>query len=81
MPPVSTESYAIQYVALVDLLRRDQGNSVIILCDNEEAETLAEQCAVEVCAYWTQWKERRFYGETVLAALQAAYTASRAEAQ
>lgn len=77
---MSTESYATQFVSLTDLLRRDQGNTLTLLCDNEEAETSDQQCAVEICAEFTEWKPQRFYGETVLAALWSAYKAAREHA-
>ena len=48
-----------------------------ILCDNEDANTLEEQCAVEVQAEWANedWEPVRFYGVTVAAALANAVRA------
>lgn len=74
---MSTESYAVQVVALIDMLRRDEGNEVIINCQDPEESDGNKAESVEVCADWTEWNARRFYGPTMLAALQAAYTASR----
>jgi len=73
---LAPESYAVQVVALIDMLRRDAGHGVEVLCDNEEGNG-PDNCAVEVTADWTGYEPKRFYGQTVLAALQAAYTASR----
>lgn len=73
---LSTESYAVQVVALIDMLRRDAGHGVEVLCDNEEGNG-PDNCDVKVTADWTGYEPKWFYGQTVLAALQAAYTASR----
>lgn len=54
----------------IHALRAGEGHSVTILCDNPDFD--GPNNAVEVCADWTDWKERRFTGETLLEALQAA---------
>jgi hypothetical protein len=64
-----SESYACQFVALVDLLTRDPESEVKFLPDGTYA--------VEVRGVWTDRLWRRFHGETRLLALQAAYSASR----
>lgn len=76
---MSTESYATQYISLVDLLRRDQGNCVTIMRDSSSGEDDCK-CSVEVFAAWTNWMPQRFYGDTVLAALWSAYKAAREKA-
>lgn len=57
----------------IDALRKDEGNSVTILCDNPDFGGPAS--AVEVCGDWTDWKDRRFAGDTLLSALERAHVA------
>jgi hypothetical protein len=57
----------IRDIDAIDTLRREEGNVVTIPCDNPEGD-----CAVDVAADWTDWKERRFTGRTVSDALAAA---------
>lgn len=59
-------------VAYIEMLRNDTGASVTLLCDNEDAETTEENFGVEVCAEWTGWEPRRFYGVTLNGALSKA---------
>lgn len=59
-------------VAYIEMLRNDTGASVTLLCDNEDAETPEQNFAVEVCAEWTGWEARRFYGTTLNRALSEA---------
>lgn len=61
----------------IDLLRKEEGDSVSILCDDPEAETIDVQTAVEVCGFWTDWEEKRFYGRTWVEALTKAADACR----
>jgi len=68
--PAPCESDRI--VHLIDELREHEGAYVQISCDNPEPDTKQDQACVVVCDDWTDWKERSFYAETVLAALQAA---------
>lgn len=68
---------ALETVAAIEALREEDGAAVTILCDDENATTVNEQCGIDVMGAWTDWKERRFYGRTVLAALKAAVTAMK----
>jgi len=68
MPEVAAMRY-------IETLRGDIAASVTILCDNEEAWTKDEQLGVEVIAEWTDWKARRFMGESVIQCLARAVTA------
>jgi hypothetical protein len=63
---------------LTDLRAGAWGNSVTILCDNEDADTTAEQMAIEVSADWTDYTARRFYGESILQCLAKAIRARAA---
>lgn len=60
---------------LIDRLRDQEADSVNILCDNPEGPP---NNAVECCGFWTGFVERRFEGETLIAALQAAVAAKDA---
>jgi len=57
--------------AMIEALRADEGNTVTILCDNPEG---TPNSAVECCGDWTDWQQRRFTGDTVFRALEAAHT-------
>ena len=55
-------------------LRADEGSSVTLLCDNPDFNGQPSN-AVECCGDWTNWVERRFTGDTIRAAVLAAYRA------
>lgn len=57
---------------LISALRSDEGDSVTLLSDNPEGPP---NNAIECCGMWTGWIDRRFEGETLAAALLAAYRA------
>lgn len=59
-------------VALEAIRTGAEGNTVLIPCDNPEADSVFTQSCVDVCADFTDWKERRFYGRTPLEAILAA---------
>lgn len=58
---------AIRMYAAIETLRAEEGDSVIILCDNPEGP-----CAVECSGEWTNWFEERFDGDTTILALENA---------
>lgn len=65
------ESDSDAAMRFIDKLRADYG-TVTILPDNEEADTKAEQMAIDCCGEWTNWQDQRFYGETILQCLAKA---------
>lgn len=65
------ESDSDAAMRFIDKLRADYG-TVTILPDNEEADTKAEQVAIDCCGEWTNWQDQRFYGETILQCLAKA---------
>jgi hypothetical protein len=76
--PVNTcEMPEVAAMRYIEQLRANQGASVTILCDNEEATYRSEQMAIEVCDDWTGWEQWRFYGETVVQCLAKALGARR----
>lgn len=60
-------------VDAINVLRENEGDSVTIPCDNPDFDGPA--CYVESVAEWTGWEPRRFVGETLTSALQAALKA------
>lgn len=46
----------------IDTLRKGEGDSVNILCDNHEGTS---DNAIECCGSWTNWDVRRFEGTTI----------------
>ena len=71
-------------VALIHLqrnltyLRADEGDSVTLLCDNPDPASPDQNNAIECNGDWTDWKDRRFQGESLDAAVRAAVEAKRA---
>lgn len=62
----------------IDLLRRDEGDSLHILCDNPEAETNDRLTAVEVTGDWTRYTPLHFWANTWQEAVAAAANRRRA---
>lgn len=61
----------VELIRLINLLRSEEGDSVTILCDNPDFN-LGANNAVECNGSWTDWKDQRFEGESLLDALSAA---------
>lgn len=70
---LANDSAAVRTVELIDLFRAEPGNVVSICNENEDAEDVDRSQAVEVVSDWTGWVAKRFYGRTVLAALEKAF--------
>ena len=58
----------------LDILREEEGSSVLIPCDNPEFGG-DPACYVEVAAEWTVWQSLRFPGESLAEALENAVEA------
>lgn len=67
-----TDEEKIKAWDLIESLRAPEGSTVMIICDNPDFNGQPNS-AVECCGDWTDWNERRFTGENVLEALQAAH--------
>lgn len=65
---------AIRYL---EELRLGVGDSVTILCDDPEAESTAKRMAIVCNGEWTQWQDRRFYGESIVQCLAKGVGAMR----
>ena len=66
-----------QYDA-IEYLRDGDGDRVTIYCQNPESN--GNDCpneAIEVCGFWTDWKEKTYRANTVLEALQQAIAAKK----
>lgn len=74
-PINQAEHPAAAAMRMIEELRADEGNAVTILCNDPEANTTMEQCAVECCGHWTGFNDLRFYGESVTQALAHAMLA------
>ena len=61
---------AIQCMKLIDALRADEADSVTIGCDNPDFQ--GPNNYIECDGEWTQWRPRRFTGDSVLECLQKA---------
>jgi len=59
----------------IEELRADEGDNIAICCDDPEAFDPGRRVAVDCIGAWTDWSERRFYGESVLQCLARAVTA------
>lgn len=74
--PINQKEHpAAAAMRMIEELRADEGNSVTILCNNPEADTRMEQCAIECSGHWTGFNDLRFYGESVAQALAHAMLA------
>jgi hypothetical protein len=60
-------------LALIEALRADEGSSVVLLCDNPDFNGMPNN-AIEVNGAWTDWKDVRFMGDTILDCLEQAHT-------
>lgn len=63
-------------MAIINELRKEEGSSVEIFCDNSHRTVAAGaddgRCAVEVTGEWTSWSAKRFEADSIIGALQAA---------
>lgn len=64
----------VEFNRLLSRLRDGEGSSVTLLCDNPDFNGQPNN-AIEVCGEWTDWKDVRFTGDTLNAAVLSAYTA------
>lgn len=69
VPKLDAEFSAAIILAMINDLRAEEGDSVTICCDNPEGPP---NNAVHVSASWNDWKDERFEGNTLEAALTAA---------
>ena len=53
------------------------GNSIEIVCDNDDPDNDEESCVVRAFGGWTEWEIRNFFAKTVDAALVKAVIAKR----
>lgn len=75
----ATPEQAVAIVRCIEELRRDDGDSVTILCENPEANGRLHGHTVECCGAWTGSQEKQFSGGTLEAALKKAVEAKRRE--
>lgn len=61
---------------MLQALRSEEGDSVTLLADNADFGGPAN--AIECCGAWTDWRDWRFTGDTLMGALLAAYQAKLA---
>lgn len=62
----------VEEANLIHRLCVDEGDCVTIYSANPDAETDAQNYAVDVNGLWTHWEDKRFSGKTNLAALRLA---------
>jgi hypothetical protein len=60
------------FVEMLNALRAEEGDSVTLLSDNPDFNGQPNN-VIECCGAWTDWQERRFGGDTLRAAVLAAY--------
>lgn len=68
---------SLLFLKRLEDLRSDEGDSVTLFCDNPEGPP---NNAIECNGGWTDWNDRRFSGETLEAAVEAAWL-ERAKAE
>jgi hypothetical protein len=62
-PPV--DPIAEDLAKTIETLRAEEGDSITILCDDPEATTGKDRMAVECIGNWTNWRTKRYYGDSV----------------
>lgn len=72
-----TAADALHIVNMINALRREEGDSVEIFADN--AGYNGANNAVECWGEWTGWAARRYTGDTLAGALEAAVKARNGE--
>jgi hypothetical protein len=63
---------------ILENLREPEGDSVTLFCTNPDFGA-GPNNAIEVNAYWTDWQDLRFTGETIFEALENAMKAKEAK--
>ena len=69
---------AVAIVEALNTLRRNEGASVCLNCDNPDFNDLPN-VIIEVCDEWTGWQPQRFGGDSLVAALRKALQARERE--
>lgn len=73
IPDTSAGERATEIVRLIEELRKDEGDSVTILCDNPDFN--GQPNSAVICnGDWTSYEDRRFAADTILDALCTAVT-------
>lgn len=62
----------ILFAEQLDYLRRGEGESVTLLCENTGADVVCQLHACEVLGAWTGWVPKRYYGGTIYSAVRGA---------
>lgn len=70
----SDEDGLRSFQTMLNALRADEGDSITLLCDNPDFNGMPNN-AVECNGAWTNWKDHRFTGDSLLLAVRAAYQA------
>lgn len=70
---VTASTHDSEIVRLIDVLRADEGDSVMICCDNPDFNG-QPNCAIICNGDWTGWVDRRFAADTLLDTLSMAMT-------
>lgn len=73
LPPIMSDLHQFREILA---LRAEEGDAVTIPCDNPDFG--GPNCAIEVSAWWTEYNERRFSGDTLAECLNAANSARQA---
>lgn len=66
-----------EFASLLYYLREGEGDSITLLCDNPDFNGQPNN-AVECCGAWTDWKDRRFTGDSLVGAVRTAAVAKAA---
>jgi hypothetical protein len=67
---------AVEIFRLIEILRSQEADSVTINADN--ADFFGPNSVVECNGDWTNWEDKRFSGDNLLGALEAAAEAKKA---
>ena len=70
---------ALHRVELEDYLRKDEGDSLTLVCDNPDFG--GPNNRIICCGDWTKWEDRTFDGESLIDALEKAVAAAKGGAK
>jgi hypothetical protein len=77
-----TDTEVIYCWAMIEALRKNEGASVTVYCDNPDPTNREDQCKVSVSDERSGWEGQDYIGSTVMVALEKAVLAkTNAEAK
>lgn len=61
-----------QVLGNIEYLRHEEGDSITVCCSDPDADSVDTQVAIDCEGFWTDFRNRRYYGRDVATALSNA---------